>query len=136
MIKGYYIPQIRRKGINPLKVYFQQDGAPVHCTAANLQFLEESFPGKVIARKAEFEWPPYSPDLNPCDFFLWGYLKSLVYADPPPATTDELKQAIRREIIKLNRNREMFQNVYRNFLVRVQQLIAKRGGYMENILNY
>lgn len=23
--------------------------------------------------------PPYSPDLNPLDFFVWGYLKSLVY---------------------------------------------------------
>ena len=21
------------------------------------------------------EWSPYSPDLNPCDFFLWGYIK-------------------------------------------------------------
>ncbi|GFX59897.1 uncharacterized protein TNCV_4984101 [Trichonephila clavipes] len=24
-------------------------------------------------------WPPRSPDLNSLDFFLWGYLKSLVY---------------------------------------------------------
>jgi hypothetical protein len=29
------------------------------------------------------ELPPQSPDLTPLDFFLWGYLKTLVYADPP-----------------------------------------------------
>ena len=23
--------------------------------------------------------PPYSPDLTPCDFFLWGWIKSRVY---------------------------------------------------------
>ena len=28
----------------------------------------------------------YSPDLNPCDFYLWGFLKSRVYSDPYPQT--------------------------------------------------
>jgi hypothetical protein len=28
-------------------------------------------------------WPPRSPDLNPCDFYLWGKLKSVVYANNP-----------------------------------------------------
>jgi hypothetical protein len=22
-------------------------------------------------------WPPRSPDLTPCDFFLWGYVKEM-----------------------------------------------------------
>ena len=26
--------------------------------------------------------PPRSPDLNPLDYFLWGYQKSLVYITP------------------------------------------------------
>ena len=26
-------------------------------------------------------WPPYSPDFNPCDFFLRGNLKNNVYAN-------------------------------------------------------
>jgi hypothetical protein len=26
--------------------------------------------------------PPRSPDLNPLDFYLWGHLKTLAYADP------------------------------------------------------
>ncbi|GBM98968.1 hypothetical protein AVEN_181010-1 [Araneus ventricosus] len=32
------------------------------------------------------DWPPYSPDLNPCDSFLWGYIKDKVYAGNPRAS--------------------------------------------------
>ncbi|GBN65801.1 hypothetical protein AVEN_85675-1, partial [Araneus ventricosus] len=27
-------------------------------------------------------WPSRSPDLNPCDFWLWGYLKDVVFSTP------------------------------------------------------
>jgi hypothetical protein len=27
-------------------------------------------------------WPPHSPDLTPLDFFLWGYMQSLMYETP------------------------------------------------------
>jgi hypothetical protein len=47
--------------------------------------------------------PPRSPDLNPCDFFLWGYLKSVVY-NPYPKTLDDLKVNIEKEIEKINKN--------------------------------
>ena len=43
------------------------------------------------------EWPPRYPDLTVPDFFLWGYLKSNVYASKPK-TIDELKCNIRAEI--------------------------------------
>jgi hypothetical protein len=26
-------------------------------------------------------WPPRSPDITPMDFFFWGYLKHIVYAE-------------------------------------------------------
>ena len=48
------------------------------------------------------KWPPKSPDLNPCDFFLWGYLKSKVY-NPQPKTLEDLKQNIRNKIETLKR---------------------------------
>ncbi|GBN65775.1 hypothetical protein AVEN_235892-1 [Araneus ventricosus] len=28
-------------------------------------------------------WPPYSPTLNPCDFFLWCHMKDLEYKKKP-----------------------------------------------------
>jgi hypothetical protein len=36
-------------------------------------------------------WPPHSPDINPYDFFLRGYLKDKVYANKPHMS-EELKR--------------------------------------------
>ena len=40
------------------------------------------------------KWPPRSPDLSPCDFFLSGYMKGLVFVSPLPANIEEMKQRI------------------------------------------
>ncbi|GFW47015.1 hypothetical protein TNCV_3486271 [Trichonephila clavipes] len=37
----------------------------------------------LISRFGPVNWPPRSCDLTPLDYFLWGYLKALVYADKP-----------------------------------------------------
>ena len=42
-------------------------------------------------------WPPCSPYLSACDFFLWGYLISKVYVRKP-RTVDDLKVSIRKKI--------------------------------------
>ena len=42
-------------------------------------------------------WPPRSPDLNPCNFYLWCYFKSLVL-NPLPKTLIDLKAKISKEI--------------------------------------
>jgi hypothetical protein len=42
------------------------------------------------------KWPPRSPDLNPCDYFSWGYLKGRVYS-PLPKTLDDLKKISREK---------------------------------------
>jgi hypothetical protein len=33
-------------------------------------------------------WPPHSPDLTPLDFFLRGYMRSLVYETPAETQHD------------------------------------------------
>ena len=45
-------------------------------------------------------WPPRFKDLIPCDYYLWGHLKSVVY-NPIRSTIDELKAKIEREIKKI-----------------------------------
>ena len=45
-------------------------------------------------------WPPRSPDLNPPDFYLCGYLKTVVYY-PMPKTIEDLVANIKREINKI-----------------------------------
>ncbi|KAJ8962740.1 hypothetical protein NQ318_001138, partial [Aromia moschata] len=49
---------------------------------ANLNTLPDLFDeSRWIGRgnDAPISWPPRSPDLNPCDFFIWGDLKQKVY---------------------------------------------------------
>ena len=37
--------------------------------------MEDRILEKLISLKLEFIWPLRSPDLNPSDFYLWGYIK-------------------------------------------------------------
>ncbi|GFU62557.1 hypothetical protein TNCV_1313931 [Trichonephila clavipes] len=45
--------------------------------------LKDTFGDRLISRFGPVNWPPRSCDLTPLDYFLWGYVKSLVYADKP-----------------------------------------------------
>jgi hypothetical protein len=54
--------------------------------------LREVFGDQVID-----QWSLRSPDLNPCDFCLWGMLKDKVYVNNPH-TAEELKENIQRVI--------------------------------------
>ncbi|GFT87035.1 transposase [Trichonephila clavipes] len=55
------------------------------------------FGDRLISRFGPVNCPPRSCDLTPLDYFLWGYVKSLVYADKPQ-TLDHLGDNIRRVI--------------------------------------
>ncbi|GFV64765.1 uncharacterized protein TNCV_3275361 [Trichonephila clavipes] len=76
-----------------------QDGARPHRTEQVFRFLDEYFGNRVIALEypkftgAGMDWPQYSLDLTPCDYFLWGALKDIVYSKHP-AALDELESAI------------------------------------------
>ena len=39
-------------------------------------------------------WPPRSPDLTPCAFFLWGFVKDGVYVPTLPMSLTELRDRI------------------------------------------
>ena len=131
MLKNKFMPELRRRGINLQYIYFQQDGAAPHTAVKVLEWLQETFDGKLIALKTDTEWPPHSPDLNPLDFFLWGHLKAKVY-NPPPTTLQELKRAIRREASKIDT--ETCEAVIRNFRTRFLAVKRKRGGHVEHVL--
>ncbi|GBO16076.1 hypothetical protein AVEN_938-1 [Araneus ventricosus] len=40
------------------------------------------FPRRWIGKGGPIQWPPKSPDIAPPDFFLWGYMKNIVYQSP------------------------------------------------------
>lgn len=135
MLRRKFIPAIRRRrNIDIHTVVFQQDGAPPHCSNITLGYLRQHFPGdRLLSRRTDNPWPPYSPDLNPADYFLWGYLKERVYAGNP-RTSEELKDSIRREIRRIPA--EMLTRVVDNFNVRLAAVLQQRGAWIEHIINY
>jgi hypothetical protein len=71
---------------------------------------------------------PRSPDLNPCDFFLWGYLKAKLY-NPLPKTLDDLEANIEREIKNILKN--ILEKTFSNFEERCKLVISAEGGHIK-----
>ncbi|GFW86614.1 uncharacterized protein TNCV_4333981 [Trichonephila clavipes] len=63
-------------------MWFQHDGAPAHFSADVRSVLDAAYPGRWFGQGGPVNWPARSPDLSCLDFFLWGHIKSLVYASP------------------------------------------------------
>ncbi|GFX03007.1 DUF4817 domain-containing protein [Trichonephila clavipes] len=95
MITNFFIPELNNHDVQEL--WFQQDGATCHTARATIDLLKDTFGDRLISRFGPVNWPPRSCDLTPLDYFLWGYVKSLVYADKPQAL-DHLEDNIRRVI--------------------------------------
>ena len=76
-----------------------RDGARSHLAEQMFTFLHEYFEEIVITLDcpkctgAGMDWPPYSLYLTPCDYFLWGALKDIVYGSNP-TNLDKLEQSI------------------------------------------
>lgn len=136
LLKQYIIPKAKELGMTGRYIY-QQDGAPPHTTRENLALLNENFGSRVIARRYPdiynkgLAWPPYSPDLSPLDFFLWGYTKDRVYKNRPK-TINELKMAI----IETLRNIPAagLSRTIGSFEKRLRYVIHTEGGHIENII--
>lgn len=133
MLEGEFIPFLRNNNILD-ETYFMQDGAKPHTSNVLMDYLNENFEERVISGRYRerfgygLSWSAYSPDLNPCDFFLWGYLKSRVYMNRPK-TIDELKS----EILKAASNipHDMLIRVVQNFKKRLNAVQVVQGKHIE-----
>ncbi|GFX10614.1 protein Wnt-5a [Trichonephila clavipes] len=102
----------------------QQDGATCHTARATIDLLKDTFGDHLISRFGPVNWPPRSCDLTPLDYFLWGYIKSLVYADKPQ-TLDHLEDNIRRVIADIRS--QMLEKVIENWTSRLDYIRASPG---------
>jgi hypothetical protein len=124
ILKFFLLPKILRTA-EYKKYCFQKDGARPHTATSVQTWLSERFGGKFIHKDL---WPPRSSDLNPCDFYLWGYLKSVVY-NPLPKTLNELKANIEREIKNISKN--LLKSTFLNFQKSCELVISAEGGHIE-----
>ncbi|GFT95956.1 uncharacterized protein TNCV_312711 [Trichonephila clavipes] len=113
------------------ELWFQQDGATCHTARATIDLLKDTFGDRLISRFGPVNWPPRSCDLTPLDYFLWGYVKSLVYADKPQ-TLDHLEDNIRRVIADIRP--QMLEKVIENWTSRLDYIRASRGSPVPEII--
>ncbi|GFY16634.1 uncharacterized protein TNCV_2787601 [Trichonephila clavipes] len=129
MITNFFIPELNNHDVQEL--WFQQDGATCHTARATIDLLKDTFGDRLISRFGPVNWPTRSCDLTPLDYFLWGYVKSFVYADKPQ-TLDHLEDNIRRVIADIRP--QMLEKVIENWMSRLDYIRASRGSHMPEII--
>ena len=123
------MPAIEQEDLQ--NVWFHQDGATSHTTRANMALLQEIFPGRVISRCGDINWPPRSCDLTSFDFSMWGNGIKRVYVDKP-STLKHLKTNILQVMAKIPPN--MCQKMVENYLKRYNACNALLGGQLNGVV--
>ncbi|GBM86271.1 hypothetical protein AVEN_72159-1 [Araneus ventricosus] len=63
-------------------MWFQHDGAPSHYSIDVRLHLNATYGQLWIRRGCPVLWPARSPDLTCLNYYLWGYVKALVFETP------------------------------------------------------
>jgi hypothetical protein len=103
------------------KVMLHFDNAPIHCT--------DMVRDRLVLRELDrMKHPPYGPDLAPCDFFLFGYLKEKL-ADAQYETPEELFFEVGEIIHDIPQ--DLRQRVFQDWKKRLQECLNSGGEYVE-----
>ena len=119
MFVDYTWPQLQHK-----RLYFQHDGAAPHYAVVLSEWLDEKFPGSWIGRRGSFNWPARSLDLTTCDFFLWGYLKDILFKESCTSVM-QLKKRIQEVCAGITK--AMYQKVCHSVAQRPRDCLEKDG---------
>lgn len=98
-----------------------QDNAPAHNALSVKQFLADK-------QIPVLDHPPYSPDLAPCDYFLFPKVKSVL-----KGTHFESMEAVKQKTAELLRalSDEDFKHCFEQWKKRMQRCINSGGEYIE-----
>lgn len=120
------------RGWDPENMVYQHDGAPAHTANVSVAALNATF-GSFIGRGGFLNWPARSPDLNPLDYFFWGFMKSIIYDQNPPNNSEELEAKYQQALAKLTP--EMIRkSTHEQFVRRLEACIEANGGHFEHLL--
>ena len=101
--------------------HFHQDNAPCHNSILVTDYLTQ-MGIKTVPH------PPYSPDLAPCDFWLFPKLKENLRGNRY-STIEDMKEAVTRVLNTLTQ--EDFQGAFQKLLERYNKCIDVGGEYFE-----
>jgi hypothetical protein len=104
--------------------YFQKDNTTAHTANATVVTTWVVFEDRIISRGP---WPPRSPDISFCNFYLWGKLKGKVYKNNPHSI-----EALQNEITCVTGSItvDQLQKVSHNLLMQCKEcfMFASRRG--------
>ena len=125
------IPALQKSNRVEITV-FMQNGAPPHIGRQVQCLLRETFTDeRIISRSFPNPWTARSPDLDPFDFWLWGYLKDRAYQGYVRSVGD-LKTSIQRHIAQIPR--ELLRATIYHAILWMQRLVEASGEHTEKIL--
>ena len=104
---------------------FMQDGATSHRSKASQDLCKEIFKDLITKE----QWPAASPDLNPMDYSIWGFMEEKL-KDKRFRSITGLKNALKRVWDEITT--EELVKIVDNFPKRLRQCIDVQGGHFEN----
>ena len=115
---------------------FQQDGCPAHFHNDVRDYLNINLPQHWIGcfgqeDVALMRWPPRSPDLTPCDFFLWEFVKDTVFVPPVPTNLRELHDHITAAVALIDC--DMLARVWNELDYRLDVCHISGDGHIEHL---
>lgn len=117
-----------------LRMWIQLDGAPPHFARIVRQHLNQNYRDRWIGRtgRGDFgvRWPSRSPDMTSPDFYLWGYLKDVVY-EHAPTTREDMMHRIRTACENIPR--AVLHRTVEQFQQRIELCIQQNGGVFEHL---
>ena len=108
-----------------------QNGATPQAANTTLEPLEQKFGDRVISQRIGNPCKAHSPNLNPFDFFPWGYIEDNVHGSNP-TTLQDLKTSITRFIRAIFA--DMYKKVIGNFAVRLNECVNRCSAHINYIL--
>lgn len=131
IIRNYLGESLENLPLNEyVTAWYQHDGAPIHNTREVGEVLNIIFEDRWIATNGPFEWPPRSPDLTPLDFYVWGRIKSMVFATAA-TTKEDMKQRVRAAFRDLDAAE--IRRATQSLSTRVQKCLAANGHQFEHL---
>lgn len=113
------------------RIWLRQDGAGPHFDKNIRNYFSTVFRNQWIGRRRRIEWPPWSPDLSPLNYFLWGYLKNRVF-ETKPRNLDDLRRRILEEATFILN--AYTRNAVSSFYDRIAYCQTVNGGQFEQLL--